>query len=162
MLLYQYFAKFQTGEISAILERNGSTFWKPKGTNTLNFPWKMAIFIITIESRFSYPICAGTNGQRTKRTWDSWVGISFTIPVGGPKTILTGVQNRKTTTLFRIKGGTFSLSCNIKYCPFLPPTSWAPSLSTCHESTPILQESHETEGGNPKGEQPNATAFTQV
>jgi len=44
MLLYEYFAKFQTGEISAILERNGSTFWKPKGTNTLNFPWKMAIF----------------------------------------------------------------------------------------------------------------------
>lgn len=38
MLLYQYFAKFQTGEISAILERNGSTFWKQKGTNILNFP----------------------------------------------------------------------------------------------------------------------------
>lgn len=66
-----------------ISERNGSTFWKPKGTNTLNFPWKMAIFIIRIESRSSYPICSGTNGQRTKQTWDSWVGISFTIPVGG-------------------------------------------------------------------------------
>lgn len=80
MLLYQYFAKFQTGEISAILKETEALSGSQKG-RTL----KMTIFIIPIESRFSYPICAGTNGQRTKRTWDSWVGISFTIPVGDPR-----------------------------------------------------------------------------
>jgi len=106
-----------------------------KGRTHWIFHGKWPSFIITIESRSSYPICAeqmvnvqsgpGTPGRNflhnsRRRT---------------PRPFWRALKIGKTRPSLESKGGTFSLSCNTKYCPFSPPTSWALLLSTCHESS---------------------------
>jgi len=97
-------------------------------------------------------------------TWDSWVGISFTIPVGGPKTILTGVKIGKPRPSSESKDGTFSLSCNtINIAPFrLQRRGLLCSQPAVRAALQSYKRAMKWKGRNQKGEQPNATAFTQV
>jgi len=74
---------------------------KAKRTNTEFSMENGPLFIIIVESRSSYPICLNKWSTYKADLGDSWVGISFTIPIGATlKTILTGVKIGKTRPLF--------------------------------------------------------------